>query len=85
MDRDILLRKAIDKLCHFTVSLKVEQRDAVASLLDGHDVLAVLLTGFGKSLIFQVFVIAAEWNESDFSSQGFRLIIRLPSTSIQHS
>ena len=37
----MLLRKAIDKLCDFTVSLKVEQHDAVASLLDGHDVLAV--------------------------------------------
>ena len=50
----------MDKLCDFTASLKVEQRDAVASLLDGHDVLAVLHTGFAKSLIFQVFVIAAE-------------------------
>ena len=28
--------------------------------LDGHDVLAVSSTGFGKSSIFQVFVIAAE-------------------------
>ena len=54
------MRKAIDKLCDFTASLKVEQRDAVASLLDGHDVLAVLPTGFAKSLIFQAFVIAAE-------------------------
>ena len=60
VDRDVLFRKAIDKLWDFTLSLKVEQRDAVDSLLDGHDVLAVLPTGFGKSLIFQVFVIAAE-------------------------
>ena len=29
-------------------------------LLDGHEVLAVLPTGFGKSLIFQVFVHPAE-------------------------
>ena len=55
VDRDVSLRKAIDKLCDFTVSLNVEQRDAVASLLDGHDVLAVLPTGFGESPIFQVF------------------------------
>ena len=41
VDRDVSLRKAIDKLCAFTVSLKVEQRYAVASLLDEHDVLAV--------------------------------------------
>ena len=32
MDRDVLLRKAIDKLCNFTASLKVERRDAVDSL-----------------------------------------------------
>ena len=43
VDRYVLLRKAIDKLCDFTVSLKVEQRDVVVSFLDGHDVLAVLV------------------------------------------
>ena len=32
----------------------------MASLLGGHDVLTVLPTGFGKSLIFQVYIIAAE-------------------------
>ena len=55
VDRDVSLRKAIDKLCDFTVSLKVEQRDTVASLLDGHDVL------FSKSLLQR-----PKWNESDF-------------------
>ena len=68
MDRDVSLRKAIDKLCDFTVSLNVEQRDAVASLLDGHDVLAVLPTGFGESPIFQVFVIAAEMERERFQT-----------------
>ena len=33
VNRDVFLRKAIDKLCDFTVSLKVEQRDAVASFV----------------------------------------------------
>ena len=60
VDGDVSLRKAIDKLRAFTVRLKVEQRAAVASLLDGHDVLAVSTTGFGKSPIFQVFVLAAK-------------------------
>ena len=46
VDRDALLRKAVDKLCDSMASLKVEQSDAVVSLLDGHDVLAVLPTGF---------------------------------------
>ena len=49
VDRDVSLRKAMDKLCDFTVSLKVEQVVAVAPLLDGHDVLAVSSTVFGKS------------------------------------
>ena len=68
VDRDVSLRKAIDKLCDFTVSLKVEQRSAVASLLDGHDVLAVATTGFAKSLIFQVFVIVAEMERERFQT-----------------
>ena len=36
--------------------LKTEQELAVKSLLEERDVLAVLPTGFGKSLVFQVFV-----------------------------
>ena len=44
-----LLRKAVDKLCNSTTSL-----------LHGHEVLAVLPTGFTTSLIFQVFVLAAK-------------------------
>ena len=61
-DVDVLLRKAIDKLCDFTANLKVEQHNVVAFLLGGHDVLTVLpvAIGFRKSLIFLVFVIAAE-------------------------
>ena len=37
--------------------LKVEQKEAVASHLRGKDVFGVLPTGFGKSLIFQLFVL----------------------------
>ena len=36
--------------------LKQEQEVAVRALLDGKDVLAVLPTGYGKSLIYQMFV-----------------------------
>ena len=38
--------------------LKSEQKEAVESLLKGRDVFGVLPTGFGKSLIFQLFVLA---------------------------
>ena len=41
--------------------LKQEQEEVVVSLLVSRDVLAVLPTGFGKSLIFQVFV--SSWSQ----------------------
>ena len=44
----------------FLLVLEVDQHGAVNSVLDGHGVLAVFATGCGKSLIFQVFVIAVE-------------------------
>lgn len=40
--------------CKF--NLKPEQEVAVKALLDGRDVLAVLPTGYGKSLLYQIFV-----------------------------
>ena len=40
--------------------LEIDHRDAVPSWLHGQDVVAVLPTGFGKSLIFQVFAIEVE-------------------------
>ena len=36
-------------------ALKSEQREALESLLRGNDVFCVLATGFGKSLIYQMF------------------------------
>ena len=41
--------------------LKQEQEVAVRALLDGKDVLAVLPTGFGKSLIYQMFVRSMDY------------------------
>ena len=46
------------------IVLKREQKEAVANLMEGKDVLAVLQTGFGKSLIYQSFVLAKEMEES---------------------
>ena len=37
---------------------KAEQKEAVESLSRGKDVFGVLPTGFGKNLIFQLFVLA---------------------------
>ena len=38
-------------------TLKTEQESAMHHLFNGKDVMAVLPTGFGKSLIFQLFVM----------------------------
>lgn len=60
--RHAVLRKACDYLSNnlkFRLQLKPEQRNAVECLLKGDDVLAVLPTGYGKSLIFQLFAVAA--------------------------
>ena len=38
--------------------LKPKQKLAVKCLLDGKDVLAILPTGFGKSLIYQLYILA---------------------------
>ena len=51
--------------------LKAEQKEDVETLLRGKDVLGVLPTGFGKSLIFQLFVLA----KNRFSSS--------PNTSVE--
>ena len=44
--------------------LKKEQESAVKSLLLNRDVLAVLPTGYGKSLVFQCYVAARELLEN---------------------
>ena len=39
----------------FDFELKPEQEQAVQGLLNGKDILAILPTGFGKSVIYQTF------------------------------
>ena len=41
------------------IHLKKEQEIAIKSLLKEKDMLAVLPTGFGKSLVFQVFAVVS--------------------------
>ena len=42
----------------FKIKMKTDHKVAVCCLLDGVGVFAVLRTGFGKSFIFQAFVMA---------------------------
>ena len=59
---DSALEKALQCLSHFGMSheLRTEQTKAIRTLVSRGDVLAVLPTGFGKSLIFQVLVRVKE-------------------------
>ena len=51
------LQSCLEKIQNVT-SLKPEQTQVVEALLAGKDVLAILPTGFGKRLIYQVFSMA---------------------------
>ena len=57
---DRAIQSALDFLAtrERSVVLRGEQKQAIVSLLNGEDVLALLPTGFGKSMIFMVFGIA---------------------------
>ena len=56
-------------------SLKKEQESAMRHLFNGKDVMAVLPTGFGKSLIFQLFVMMCGVRSKRRGGAGFSNII----------
>ena len=60
---DVLTRALADfnVVARSEFKLKPEQEVAVISLLVGKDALAVLPTGYGKSLIYQMFVRAKDF------------------------
>ena len=55
---DAALAEALLSISELGLSrvLRPEQKEAISSLVHGSDLLAVLPTGFGKSLIFQLFI-----------------------------
>ena len=59
------LKEVVSKALSFldskgkTIVLKAQQEKALYSLLEGNDVLAVLPTGFGKTMIFTMFSVTA--------------------------
>ena len=60
------------------IVLKPEQETAVNNLLNGRDVMDILSTGFGKSMIFTVFALAKE----EMSSSKTCVIVISPLKSI---
>ena len=63
-DREVMLdfglEEVLKSLSELSRALKWEQKGVVATLVTGKHLLAVLPTGFGKSLIFQVLVRVKE-------------------------
>ena len=68
-----VIQQTLQEMKGSNTELKPHQEDAVICLLNSQHVLAVLPTGFGKSLIFQVFVRAkaklAAQNEEQFPAK----------------
>ena len=64
--------------------MKSEQKEAAELLLKGRDVFGVLSTGFGKSLIFQLFVLAKNKasNSPNASVERPTIIVICPLKSI---
>ena len=70
-------------------SLKAEQKEAVVALLNDKDVMAILPTGYGKSVIFQLFTLMKMTDSSEDSlsdelcesSDSFMFLQRKFSTS----
>ena len=61
MDR--LLERSLEKFPNVS-SLKDEQKEAVRQLLCSKDVIGILPTGFGKSLIYQLYATAKQMQEN---------------------
>ncbi|XP_028412038.1 mediator of RNA polymerase II transcription subunit 34-like [Dendronephthya gigantea] len=80
-----LLNEALDRIFTTTgrrLTLKDEQEEAIKSLLSGRDVLAILPTGFGKSLIFQLFAIAKSVEATRYSTSPGTVLVICPLDSI---
>lgn len=56
-------------------SLKKEQESAMRHMFNGKDVMAILPTGFGKSLIFQLFVMMCGVRSKRQGGTGFSSVI----------
>ena len=81
-----LLHKAIAFLSSRSsreIHLKKEQDIAIKSLLKEKDVLAVLPTGFGKSLVFQVFAVVRSLLYGGRYGQKTRKLNKMPADLIK--
>ena len=82
----VFIREALDKLAiesSHVFQLKTEQEQTVDCLLEGRDVFAVMPTGYGKSLVFQVFVKAMNCRKASQAMEANTVVLVIcPLTSI---
>ena len=64
------VRYALDKLEYEDIFLKVKQYQVLASLLEKRDTVAILPTGYGKSIIFHLFPFVYDHINASTSSHG---------------
>lgn len=79
LDLDAIARERLEGIV-----LKNEQKEAICSLLRGKDVFAVLPTGFGKSLIYQLFLAAKAKliQQSETAEEPRQILVISPLKSI---
>lgn len=65
---------ALDRIGKSGFTIKTEQKEAICNVVAGQDVLAVLPTGFGKSLIFQLLPFVFDYLSGN-SSQSSVIVI----------
>ena len=84
-DTDEKINKCVKKSLNYLsairrpIVLKCEQRISVQHLLLGKDVIAILPTGFGKSMIFTVYALAKVSWELLAMTEKYKTIIKLTS------
>ena len=77
VDFESCLSEVLSKLNEtgMAFSLKKEQESAMRHIINGKDLMAVLPTGFGKSLIFQLFVMMCGVRSKRQGGTGFSSVI----------
>ena len=66
-------------ICYQSFRLKCEQRVSIQHLLLGKDVIAILPTGFGKSMIFTMYALAFVGVALLAMTEKYKTIIKLTS------
>ena len=73
---------AIQKLNYDSIFLKVKQYQVLDSILKGRDTIAILPTGYGKSIIFYLLPFICDYINSAKPNNGYAVLIITPLNSL---